>query len=196
MIAIINYNAGNIGSVTNALDNLGMKYIVTSDPEKIKKAEKVIFPGVGRASQAMKELKKRKLIKVIQEIKAPFLGICLGMQLLFHFSEEDNTTCLGIIEGKVKKFKGKKFKVPQIGWNSLDKKQKDPILKGIIKSAYVYFVNSYYADTDPKYVVANSTYGKTVATVIVKKNNFYGLQFHPEKSGKIGQKILKNFILA
>lgn len=196
MIAIVDYNAGNIGSVTNVLDNLGVKYVVTSDPEEIKKARKVIFPGVGRASQAMKELKKRKLVKIIQEIKAPFLGICLGMQLLFAFSDEDNTKCLGIMEGKVKKFKGNGLKVPQIGWNSLDLKQADPLLKGIKNSSYIYFVNSYYADTDPKYVLANATYGQTVAAVAVKKDNFYGLQFHPEKSGKIGQQILKNFVLA
>lgn len=194
MIAIINYNAGNIGSVTTALDNLGVKYIVTSDAAKIQKAEKVIFPGVGRASQAMRELKKGGLMEIIKNIKAPFLGICLGMQLLFPFSEEDNTKCLGIIDGKVKKFKGRGLKVPQIGWNSLEQKRSDPILKGVVDLSYVYFVNSFYIETRPEYIIASSVYGRTEAAVLVKKDNFYGAQFHPEKSGAIGQKILNNFL--
>lgn len=194
MIAIIDYNAGNVGSVTNALDRLGVKYIVTSDAVKIQKADKVIFPGVGRASQAMRELRKMGLIKAIKNIKAPFLGICLGMQLLFPFSEEDNTKCLGAIDGKVKKFRGRGLKVPQIGWNSLEQKKSDLLLKGVADLSYAYFVNSYYVETRPEYIIASSTYGQTEAAVVVKKDNFYGTQFHPEKSGAIGQKILNNFL--
>ncbi|MGD9128999.1 MAG: imidazole glycerol phosphate synthase subunit HisF [Candidatus Woesebacteria bacterium] len=193
MITIINYKSGNIGSVTNALDKIGAKYIVTADPTMIKKASKVIFPGVGRAGQAMPELKKLKLEQLIQDIRAPFLGICLGMQLLLSYSEEDNTKCLDIIDGKVKKFpKKNNLVVPQIGWNQVKQIKNEPLFKNIPNNSYFYFVNSYYCDPLKKNIIGQTQYGSNFASVI-KKNNFYGVQFHPEKSGELGQKMLKNF---
>jgi len=195
MLAIINYNAGNLFSVQTALDRLEQKYIVTSNPKEIKQASKVIFPGVGRASQSMNELKKLNLIDVIKNIKVPFLGICLGAQLLFDFSEEDNTECLGIIPGTVKKFVlPKEFTIPHMGWNTTTTTQPNKLLENIKNENHTYFVHSYYIKTDDTYTLAKTNYGKEFSS-IVKKNNFYGVQFHPEKSGEIGEVILKNFLL-
>lgn len=194
MIAIIKYNGGNTASVANALESFGYKYVVTDNPDKILKADKVIFPGQGRAGSAMQSLNSKNLDKTLQQIKQPFLGICLGMQLLFPFSEEDNTKCLGIIGGRVEKFKGKGIKVPQIGWNNLKQRQKNPLFKNVPDNACVYFVNSYFVDTCAKSTLANYEYGNVRPAAIVQKNNFYGVQFHPEKSGKVGRQILKNFL--
>lgn len=194
MIIIIDYNSGNIGSVGNALERLGQKFLVTSDPQAIAKASKIIFPGVGRASSAMAELRKRKLVKVIENIRVPFLGICLGLQLLLSFSQEDNTKCLDVIPGQVKKFSDNNLKVPQIGWNSVEYLMKEDVLfKGIPNNSYFYFVNSYYVEVDDKYMLGQTDYGLKFASVI-KKNNFYGMQFHPEKSGDIGEQLLSNFV--
>ncbi|MBI5414162.1 imidazole glycerol phosphate synthase subunit HisF [Candidatus Peregrinibacteria bacterium] len=192
MIAIVNYNAGNIASLENALTKLGIKYVVTSDPKVIQKASKVIFPGQGRASQAMKELKKQKLVEVIRQIKVPFLGICLGMQILFEFSEEDDTKCLRILPGKVKKFRSKQLKIPQMGWNRVAFMQDDPIFNGIQSNEFFYFANSYYVDRNNEFVLGKGNYG-TEFSAILRKDNFYGVQFHPEKSGSLGMKLLKNF---
>jgi len=194
MITIIDYNSGNIGSVTNALERLGEKYLISSDPIEIIKAEKIIFPGVGRAKPAMTELKKRGLVEVIKNTKAPFLGICLGMQLLLSYSQEDSVECLDIIPGQVKRFPKDGLKVPQIGWNSVDQFKKDDILfKDILDGSYFYFVNSYYVDTNDKYVLGQTDYCVRFASVI-KKDNFYGVQFHPEKSGDVGERMLSNFV--
>lgn len=192
MIAIIDYNAGNIASVTNALDRFGVKYIVTRDAQTILSADKVIFPGQGRAGSAMADLRAKGLDRVIKQIKSPFLGICLGMQLLLPFSEEDSTDCLGIIPGRVKRFP-EGVKIPQIGWNTVTQTRKDPLCNGVPDTAYAYFVNSYFVDTEADYIIGASQYGLTRYASIVKKDNFYGTQFHPEKSATIGLQILKNF---
>jgi glutamine amidotransferase len=198
MLTIIDYNSGNIGSVCNALERLEQNFLVTSDPEEIKKASKIIFPGVGRAGVAMAELKKRNLVETIRNVKAPFLGICLGMQLLFEVSEEDDTQCLNIIKGTVKKFiSNNKYdeiiKVPQMGWNTVSEINDDLIFKNIPINSYFYFVNSYYAPITKEVVLGVTDYGEKFASA-VKKDNFYGVQFHPEKSGKIGEKLLNNFV--
>lgn len=192
MIAIINYNAGNIASVQNALARLGARSFVSADPKEINQADKIIFPGVGRAGVAMKELKKRGLDKFIPKIKKPFLGICLGLQLLAEFSEEDNAAGLGALPGRVLRFPNS-LKVPQIGWNKVVLSGASLLTKNITQNSYFYFVNSYYLE-----YLAERSIGKSVYAVpfsaIVQKNNFYGTQFHPEKSGPIGQIILRNFV--
>ncbi len=193
MIAIIKYNAGNVASVANALKRFGFEYIITNDPEKILSANKVIFPGQGRAKPAMKSLKKNGLDDVIKKISKPFLGICLGMQLLFPFSQEDDTNCLGILEGEVKLFPGDE-RIPQIGWNNIMPVKTSKLFTGTKNDMYVYFVNSYYVESEKENLLATYQYGKTEAAAIVKKDNFYGTQFHPEKSGEVGLKILKDFL--
>lgn len=191
MIAIINYKAGNITSVANALSKLGVDYIVTADKEIIRKADKIIFPGQGRAGQAMKELKKAGLINIIKNTSVPFLGICLGLQLLSSFSEEDKIKCLDIIPGTVKKF-SRELKIPQIGWNKVNLTQESALTKGLPNNSYFYFVHSYYFDTDKKYILGNTDYGINYPAII-NKDNFYATQFHPEKSGAVGLKLLNNF---
>lgn len=194
MIQIIDYGAGNIKSVINALEKIGQKYQVIGEPQKLHSDSKVIFPGVGAAGAAMKSLQKSGFDKAIPKLKNPFLGICLGMQLLLEYSEEDSTDCIGIISGQVKKFKGD-IKVPQIGWNTVDFMQDDELLADIKDNSYFYFVNSYYANSAPindKFGLAKTTYGSNFISMI-KKNNFRGVQFHPEKSGKTGLKLLSNF---
>lgn len=191
MIAIIDYNAGNIASVQNALVRLGIESFVSSDPLEIIKADKIIFPGVGRAGTAMRELKMRRLDAFIKGIKKPFLGICLGLQLLAEFSEEDSTQCLGILPGRVLRYPNS-LKVPEIGWNIVELTGKSPLLKNIPDNSRFYFVNSYYLEAKDEYTIGRAQYGLPFAA-IVKKNNFYGTQFHPEKSGSIGEQILRNF---
>ena len=190
-LAIIKYNAGNIQSVLNALERLGVNAEVTDDAEQIRAADKVIFPGVGEASSAMKSLQQNSLDKVIRELKQPVLGICVGMQLLCEFSEENNTECLDIVPVKVKKFVNTKLKVPQVGWNKLYGLT-SPLFKGIEDNSYIYNVHSYYAE-DSKYTIAKCNYGLEYAAAI-KKDNFYGVQFHTEKSAETGDRIIKNFL--
>lgn len=189
-IAIIKYNAGNIGSVANALERLGQVGMVTDDHELIRKADKVIFPGVGEASNTMKYLKKSGLDVLIPSLKRPVLGICLGMQLMCSWSEEGDTPALGIFPEKVKLFRGA-VKVPHMGWNSV-RFQPGGIFKGLDNGAYVYFVHSYFAETGID-TLATCDYGQPFSAAL-NRNNFYALQFHPEKSGETGQVILKNFI--
>lgn len=191
MIQIIDYGAGNIKSVQNALKQLGINSKIISSAKELRNDSKIIFPGVGAAESAMIELKERGFTEIIPQIKSPFLGICLGMQLLMDFSEENNTECLGIIKGKVFKFP-KIVKIPQIGWNKvMQEKRKNPLFKNIPYQSYFYFVNSYYADSDSD-SIGTTDYGINFASAI-NKNNFYGVQFHPEKSGEIGLKLLNNF---
>ena len=194
-IAIIKYNAGNIQSVQYALQRLNVKVLVTDIPEEIKKADKVIFPGVGNAASAMEFLKERQLGKLIKDLKQPVLGICLGLQLLCNFSEEGETTCLGIFDTKVKRFKNgvgtEKSKVPQIGWNNLYE-MKAPLFRGLAENQYVYFVHSYYAELCEE-TSAQSLYILPYSASL-QKDNFYAVQFHTEKSGVIGEKILDNFL--
>ena len=176
----------------NALERLGVNAEVTDDPEKIRSADKVIFPGVGEASSAMRSLKENDLDRIIKELEQPVLGICVGMQLLCEHSEENNTQCLGIVPVKVKRFSsGLKLKVPQVGWNTIFDLQ-SPLFKNIADKSYIYNVHSYYAE-DSQYTIAKCDYGLEYAAAI-RKDNFYGVQFHTEKSAEVGDKIIKNFL--
>jgi len=193
-VAIIKYNAGNIQSVLFALERIGVHATVTDDIELIKASDKIIFPGVGEASSAMSYLKERKLDELIKTLTQPVLGICLGMQLLCEFSEENNTDCLGIFENvTVKKFIATEsyFKIPQIGWNTIYNLHSD-LFKGIPEESYCYFVHGYYA-VESDYTIAKTEYILPYSSAL-QKNNFYGVQFHPEKSALIGEQIIKNFI--
>jgi glutamine amidotransferase len=189
-VVIIDYNAGNVQSVTYALQRLGIEPVLSANPEVIQKADRVIFPGVGEASTAMRFLKERKLDEVIKSLKQPVFGVCLGQQLLCSHSEENDTDCLGIFDVKVKKFEPK-LKVPQMGWNNLEN-MKSTLFKGIESESYVYYVHSYYAEICP-YTIATTNY-ITEFSAALQKDNFYALQAHPEKSGKIGERILQNFL--
>jgi imidazole glycerol-phosphate synthase subunit HisH len=184
MIAVINSGIANISSVVFALERLQVSAIVTTDPQVIKQADKVILPGVGTARQAMENLKQLHLISVIKDLTQPVLGICLGMQLMYDYSEEGEVACLGILPGKIHKITGKDLIIPHMGWNTLDCKDST--------GEYVYFVHSYCAPVN-EYTVATTTYGETF-TSIAKKNNFHAMQFHPERSGVVGEKLLKDFI--
>jgi imidazole glycerol-phosphate synthase subunit HisH len=191
-LAIIKYNAGNIRSVLYALERIGVQAEVTDDHEKIRRADKVIFPGVGEASSAMNSLRQNNLDKLIKELRQPVLGICVGMQLLCDHSEENNTDCLGIVPVRVKKFNSQPdIKVPQVGWNAIYNLQ-TPLFKGIPEQSFIYNVHSYYAE-DSEYTIATCNYGVEYAAA-VQKDNFYGVQFHTEKSAGTGEQILKNFL--
>jgi glutamine amidotransferase len=193
-IVIVKYNAGNIQSVLFALERIGVSAIVTEDEEKIRKADKVIFPGVGEASSAMQYLKKRKLDAVIKGLDQPVLGICLGMQLLCEHTEENDAMCLGIFPLQVRRFNEDRktgVKVPQIGWNNIYK-LKTGLFQGVEENSYIYNVHGYYVE-DSVYTIAKCNYGLEYAAA-VNKDNFYGLQFHTEKSSSAGERILKNFI--
>lgn len=190
-ISVIKYNAGNIQSVLYALERIGIAAEVTDNMEIIQSSDKVIFPGVGEASSAMRSLQENKLDKVIRDLKQPVLGICVGMQLLCDHSEENNTPCLGVVPIKVKKFESNVLKVPQVGWNNLHDLKTD-LFKDVPENSFVYNVHSYYAE-DSEFTIAKCNYGIEYAAAI-QKGNFYGLQFHAEKSAEVGEKILKNFI--
>jgi len=191
MIAIIKYGAGNTRSVMNALDRLKVEYILTDDAESILSADKVIFPGVGHAKHAMSILKSKDLDQVIREVKRPLLGICIGMQLLYEYSEEGDTECLGIIKGSIKRFDDGLSIVPQIGWNTI-KYNKHPLFLGLDSDPWFYGVHSYYAELGED-SISTSKYGVEY-TSTVNKNNFFGTQYHPEKSSSNGNTLLKNFI--
>ena len=189
-IVIIDYGAGNIQSIKFAIQRLGFEAVLSDDAEVIKAADKVIFPGVGEASSAMKMLKSTGLDGIIPQLKQPVLGICLGMQLMCTYSEEGKTTGLGIFDADVKRFDNS-VKVPQIGWNKIDKLS-TPLFKQVSNGEYVYLVHSYYVP-ECKDEIARSEYGVDYS-VALHRDNFYGVQFHPEKSGKTGEQILKNFL--
>lgn len=190
-VAIIKYNSGNVQSVQYALQRVGADSVVTDDATLIQKADKVIFPGVGHAYSAMAYLKERELDKVILDLKQPVLGICLGMQLMCSHSEEGGTACMGIFNTSIKMFESVSHKIPQIGWNNIYSYQ-SVLFKGLQENAFVYTVHSYYA----------ALCGDTVAatdyilpySAALQQDNFYAVQFHPEKSGTVGETILKNFI--
>ena len=200
MTAIIDYDAGNIQSVTNALERLGAEYELTSDPGAILSADKVLLPGVGNDAQAMKKLEERGLCGVIRSIRRPVLGICVGMQILCRDSEETAegegplTKCLGIFDSHVRKFpQSEEARVPHIGWNqigNLDGK----LFKGIKGGENVYFVHSYYPTLCPD-TIATCRHGDVMFSAALKYENFFGTQFHPEKSGSIGERILENFLI-
>lgn len=195
-IVIIKYNAGNIESVNNALNRLGVNAEITTNPERIRNADKVIFPGVGEASTTMEYLRKHKLDELIVSLKQPVLGICLGLQLMCSHTEEGNTKCLGIFDEKVVRFipkPGEEFitKVPHMGWNAITNLNGD-IFSGDMENEYVYFVHSFYAGLGV-HTAATCNYINPFSAAL-QKNNFYATQFHPEKSGSIGARILENFI--
>ena len=189
-IVIIDYGAGNIKSIQFAFKRLGYEAILTSDAEIIKAADKVIFPGVGEASNAMQMLKVSGLDKVIPNLKQPVLGICLGMQLLCNHSEEGDTKGLGVFDVEVRKFSNA-VKVPQMGWNKITK-LKSGLFSGIAEGEYMYLVHSFYAEQCSE-TIATTNYETNYASAL-QHENFYGVQFHPEKSGFIGSKILENFM--
>jgi glutamine amidotransferase len=225
-LTIVKYNAGNIQSVLYALERIGVEAVVTDDHEEIKSADKVIFPGVGEASSAMRYLKEKGIDEVLKNLTQPVLGICLGMQLMCKYSEENDTTCLGIFNEQVRLFNPVErarqqkllqqlddilvvqkatqeadktddietfttFKVPQIGWNNIYD-LKTELFKGISEDSYCYFVHSYYASLGA-HTIATTDYVQPYSSAL-HKNNFYGVQFHPEKSATVGEKILKNFL--
>ena len=192
-VAIVKYNAGNIYSVVNALKRLGLEPLLTDDAEQLVKADKVLFPGQGHAGEAMDYLKARKLDEVIRSLKQPVFGICVGQQLLCKHSEEGNTDCIGIFDAEVKRFLPEKHedKVPCMGWNQLYD-LKSPLYKGLNDGDYVYFVHSFYVPTC-KDTIATADYIQPYSASM-HKDNFYTCQFHPEKSGKVGEQILKNFL--
>ncbi|MDI6048960.1 imidazole glycerol phosphate synthase subunit HisH [Flavobacterium sp. XS2P24] len=189
-IVIINYGAGNIQSIMFAIERLGFKAILSNNPDEIKAADKVIFPGVGEASSAMKMLLESGLETLIPTLKQPVLGICLGMQLMCNKSEEGNTKGLGIFDVDVIKFTPK-VKVPQMGWNQIYN-LKSPLFEGINENEYMYLVHSFYAPSCPE-AIATTDYEVEYASAL-QKDNFYGTQFHPEKSGDVGEQILGNFL--
>jgi glutamine amidotransferase len=192
-IVIIKYNAGNIRSVQIALERQGIVPVISDDSEVILSADKIIFPGVGEASSAMAYLSARSLDRVIADARQPFLGICLGMQLMCSHSEENDTTCLGIFDEKVRKFStaDNNIKIPQIGWNSIAN-LKSSLFEGVIENSYCYFVHSYFASIG-KHTIAQTNYCGEYSAAL-HKNNFYGVQFHPEKSADVGASIINNFL--
>jgi len=193
MIAIIDYEAGNLASVSNALNRLNAEHIVTNKANELDAADGIIFPGVGHAQPAMESLKKNNLTKWLNQCKKPILGICLGMQLMFESSEEGNgTNGLGIIPGRLKRFESSKQKVPHMGWNTYSERGDDPLLNGIDNEDHFYYVHSYRAPCN-SYTIARCNYTKDFAAA-VRKENFWGVQFHPEKSGEAGAKLLENFL--
>lgn len=192
MITIIDYNAGNVASVANALKRLGVECKVSSDKSEVARAEKVIFPGVGAARAAMQKLYALDLVQAIRGLKVPFLGICLGMQILADYSEEGEVECLKILPGKVKKFSSPGLKVPQIGWNKVSFREGCRLSDGLSSAEYFYFVNSYYFEAADDICLGETSYGEEFCSV-AQKDNFFATQFHPEKSGEVGLKLLDNF---
>ena len=192
MIAVINYNMGNIRSLGNALDRLGAEWILTSDPEVIRNASHVILPGVGNAAEAMENLRAFNLPEVIWKLRRPVLGICVGMQVMCRHSEEGDVECMGIFDAKVRRFKELPgVKVPHMGWSKIANLE-SKLFKEIPKDSYVYFVHSYYAPLCPD-TIATARHPEMFSAAL-KYENFYGCQFHPEKSGDVGEKILANFL--
>lgn len=193
MIAIVDYDAGNIQSVKNALERMGAEYILTDNPSQIRAADKVILPGVGNASKAMSSLSSKGLDSVIKSLRKPVLGICVGLQLMCRYSEEGDVKCIGLFDTDVRRFPDStEAKVPHIGWNSISNLE-SKLFRGINGGSFVYFVHSYCpglcCDT-----IATCRHGETMFSAALKYENFYGTQFHPEKSGDVGEHILKNFI--
>jgi glutamine amidotransferase len=200
MITIIDYKAGNLTSVQLAFESIGQQVKITDRPEDVLCAKKIVFPGVGAAQSAMDNLKNLKLIDPIRKVIAdgvPFLGICIGMQLLFESSEEDGgTKCLGILPGQVKKFisPDRSFKIPQIGWNTVKVMKQHPIFNGIEDQSEFYFVHSFYPScSDKNFILGQTEYSNSTFACAAGRDNFAAVQFHPERSGRIGLRLLENF---
>lgn len=194
MIAIVDYNAGNICSVENALGRLGAEYSLTSDPVVITRADRVILPGVGEASSAMRSLSATGLAPVIKSLTQPVLGICIGLQLMCSFSEEGDTECLGIFSPSVRRFPDVPgVKIPHTGWDTVAE-LKGPLFKGVPEDSFVYYVHSFCPELSSAQTVAVTEYAGVRFSAALRKDNFFGTQFHPEKSGSTGAEILRNFI--
>ena len=192
MIAIVDYKMGNLRSVENVLRRLGAEFCVTSDADVIRSADKVLLPGVGNAAEAMENLRAAGLVDVIRSLRRPVLGICVGMQVMCRHSEEGDVDCLNIFDARVKRFTpSADLKVPHMGWNTIGNLE-TKLFKGLDGGSYVYFVHSYYPELCPD-TIATSTHGLMFSAAL-KYENFYGTQFHPEKSGDVGEQILKNFL--
>lgn len=198
-VAIVKYNAGNIYSVVNALRRMGIEPLLTDDAEVLRKADRVLFPGQGHAGEAMEYLKARRLDEVIRDLKQPVFGICVGQQLLCRHSEEGDVNCIGVFDAEVKRFRPERHedKVPCMGWNNLELRMKnesrvDPLMDGLGEKPYVYFVHSYYVPLCDETIAAADYILPYSASM--HKDNFYACQFHPEKSGRVGEIILQNFM--
>lgn len=192
MIAIINYEAGNLASVSNALKRLDAPHIISDKKNELNDTDGIIFPGVGHAEPAMESLQHNDLDNWLRNTSKPVLGICLGMQLFYESSEEGNSQGLGIIPGRLKKFDSSKAKVPHMGWNTFDENSQHPIVNNISDEDYFYFVHSYYAPVN-EFTLASCHYTRSFAAIVAREN-YMGVQFHPEKSGKVGSLLLQNFI--
>ncbi len=193
MIAVIDYDTGNLRSVANALGRLGAEFSITSNHDTIRSADRVLLPGVGEAQSAMQKLSERGLTEVIKSLTQPVLGICIGVQLMCRSSEEGNAECLGIFESEVKRFpQDSQLKVPHMGWNTIEELQ-SPLFKGIDEGSYIYYVHSYAPTLSTTQTIAKTTYGIEFSAAL-HRDNFYGTQFHPEKSGDVGSQILSNFL--
>lgn len=192
MTGIIDYGAGNIRSVGNALDRLRHRYFISNDIAGLQQATKLILPGVGEAQSAMKSLNQIGLLQWLTTVKVPFLGICIGMQILFEHSDERDTPCLGLVPGRIARFDETKLKVPHIGWNQVESRPNNPLFTKIRGDEYFYFVHSFRAPVGPD-TIATTQYGGAFSAA-VQKENFYGVQFHAEKSGAAGLQVMKNFL--
>lgn len=192
MIAIVDYKMGNLRSVENALRRLGADFVVTADADVIRRADKVLLPGVGNAAEAMENLRAAALVDVIRSLRQPVLGICVGMQIMCRHSEEGDVDCLGIFDARVKRFvPAPEVKVPHMGWNRIGNLE-TKLFKDLDGGSYVYFVHSYYPELCPD-TIATATHG-VMFSAALKYENFYGTQFHPEKSGDVGERIISNFL--
>lgn len=192
MIAIIDYRMGNLRSVENALQRLGADFRVTADADEIRRADRVLLPGVGNAAEAMENLRGADLVQVIRDLRRPVLGICVGMQVMCRHSEEGDAECIGLFDARVRRFRPTETeKVPHMGWNRIANME-TKLFKGLTGGDYVYFVHSYYAGLCPD-TIATARHGQLFSAAL-KYENFYGTQFHPEKSGDVGEQILKNFL--
>ena len=192
MIAIVDYKMGNLRSVENALRRLGVDFVVTADADVIRRADKVLLPGVGNAAEAMENLRVAALVDVIRSLRQPVLGICVGMQVMCRHSEEGDVDCLGIFDARVKRFvPAPDVKVPHMGWNRIGNLE-TKLFKDLEGGSYVYFVHSYYPELCPD-TIATATHG-VMFSAALKYENFYGTQFHPEKSGDVGERIISNFL--
>ena len=198
MIVVIDYEAGNLYNVANALDHLGVPFEMTDDAEKVRQAEKVILPGVGSARAAMESLRRAGLVEPIRGLTVPFLGICLGMQLLFESSEEEECRGLGMLSGSVRRFDNSCLKVPHVGWNQVELQADSPrpaqrLFEGIGSGGYFYFVHSYFAPREAENALTVTEYGAPFCSAAAR-DNFWGVQFHPERSGRDGLRLLANFL--
>ncbi len=195
MVVVVDYEAGNLYNIGNALTHLGFEFAFAGDPEAVSRADRVILPGVGSARAAMDSLRRQRLVEAIRGLRVPFLGICLGMQLLFQRSQEEDCSMLGLLEGTVERFDDSQVKVPHVGWNAVRSVQdaSADLFRGIPQSSSFYFVHSFFAPSRSAASVAHSDYGGPFSSA-VRGGNFFGVQFHPERSGEIGLKLIRNFL--